>query len=99
LGADLLIGRRLHELLDDAGVLEIGVEARADVPPAGHPRRTVVLDLLQAMRSKVVAAGLLTADEHEHLDSAARAHLCAPGTIVVPHLCFLAWGRVGEAVR
>jgi SAM-dependent methyltransferase len=98
LGADLGIGRRLHQLLDDAGVVDIGIEARADVRPAGHPRRTVMLDLVRAMRSKVIAAGLLTAHEHEQLDRRARAHLAAPGTIVVPYLSFLAWGRVPEAI-
>ena len=36
-GADILIGRRLHELLDAVGVVDIGVEARADVPPARPP--------------------------------------------------------------
>ena len=53
-----------------------------------------MLDLVRAMHSKVIAAGLLTADEHEQLDRRARAHLAAPGTIVVPYLSFLAWGRV-----
>jgi hypothetical protein len=56
-GADIFIGRRLPELLDAAGVLDVGVEARTDVPPANHPRRTVILDILQAMRSKITAQG------------------------------------------
>jgi SAM-dependent methyltransferase len=92
-GADLLIGRRLPELLDAAGLVDVGVEARADVPPCGQPRRTVILDILQAMRPKIIEQGLLTAVEHDQLDRNARAHLDDPHTLVMPHLSFMAWGR------
>ena len=95
-GADLAIGRRLRQLLLDAGLAEVGVEARADLPPPGHSRRTVMLDLVQVMRPKLIAAGLLTAAEHDEPDREARAHIAAPETIVMPHLSFLAWGRVPE---
>jgi SAM-dependent methyltransferase len=95
-GADLLVGRRLHQLLDAAGVLDIGVEARADVPPAGHPRRTVILDILRAMRSKITEQGLLSAAELDRLDRDARAHLADPHTMIMPHLSFMAWGRKPE---
>lgn len=96
-GANVFIGRRLRHLLHDAGLVDIGVEARADVPPPGHPRRAIIVDLLQAMRSKVIASGLLTAEEHDHLDREARAHLADPDTVILPHLSFLAWGRVPGA--
>lgn len=92
-GADLLIGRRLHQLLDAAGVLDIGVEARADVVPADHSRRTVILDILQAMRSKLTEQGLLSNAELDRLDRAAREHLADPHTMIMPHLSFMAWGR------
>jgi hypothetical protein len=92
-GADILIGRRLHQLLGAAGVLDIGVEARADVPPAGHPRRTVILDILQAMRSKVIERELLSSAELDRLDCHAREHLANPHTLIMPHLSFMAWGR------
>jgi SAM-dependent methyltransferase len=92
-GADILIGRRLHQLLDAAGVLDIGVEARADVPPPGHPRRTVIPDILQAMRSKIIEQGLLTSAELDRLDRDARKHLADPDTMIMPHLSFMAWGR------
>ena len=92
-GADVFIGRRVPRLLGDAGLTEIGVEARADVPPPGHPRRTVILDLLRAMRAKVIDAGLLSAQELDQLDHAAREHLADPRTLVMPHLSFMAWGR------
>jgi SAM-dependent methyltransferase len=98
-GADLRIGRRLGQLLDVAGLADIGVEARADVPPSGHPRRTVMLDILQAMRTKLTARGLLTADELDRLDHAARTHLADPRTMIMPHLSFMAWGTKPDSRR
>jgi SAM-dependent methyltransferase len=95
-GADILIGRRLHQLLDAAGVVDIGVEARADVPPPGHPRRTVILDILQAMRTKIIDQGLLNAREIDRLDRGAREHLADPHTMIMPHLSFMAWGRKAD---
>jgi len=98
-GADILIGRRLPQLLDAAGVLDVGVEARADVPPAGHPRRTVILDLLQAMRGKIIEQGLLSTGELNRLDRDAREHLANPRTMIMPHLSFMAWGRTPDHAR
>jgi len=92
-GADIFIGRRLPELLDTAGLVDIGVEARADVPPPDHPRRTVILDILQAMSPKIIEQRLLSAAEHDQLDRNARSHLDDPHTMIVPHLSFMAWGR------
>jgi len=49
-GADVLIGRRLTELYREAGLQDIGVEARAGIYRAGDTRRTVRLDLVRSMR-------------------------------------------------
>ena len=92
-GADIHIGRRLPQLLDAAGAIDVGVEARADVPPPGHPRRTVMLDILQAMRGKIVEQQLLSPGEFDRLDRDAREHLADPHTLIMPHLSFMAWGR------
>jgi len=98
-GADIFIGRRLHQLLDEAGVVDIGVEARADVPPTGHPRRTVILDILQAMRPKITDQGLLSMAELDVLDRDARTHLADPGTMIMPHLSFMAWGHKPDSAK
>jgi SAM-dependent methyltransferase len=98
-GADIFVGRRLPELLDTAGLADIGAEARADVPPAGHPRRTVILDILQAMRGKIIEQGLLTATELDRLDRDGREHLADPHTMIMPHLSFMAWGRKPDDPR
>jgi len=49
-GADADLGRRLSELYRAAGLVDVAVEARADMYPVGHSRRTVRLDILQNMR-------------------------------------------------
>jgi len=57
-GADPLIGRRLTELYWDAGLVDVGVEVRAGVFPAGHSRRTIRLELIRSMRPKIIGFGL-----------------------------------------
>jgi SAM-dependent methyltransferase len=91
--ADPYIGRRLPELFLQAGLAGIGVEAKADIYPPGHSRRTIRLDLVRSMRSKILERGLASAQELDELDRAAREHLADPDTLVVSHLLFLAWGR------
>ena len=61
--------------------------------PPGHSRRTVRLDLVRSMRSRVLEMGLASAAELDELDAAARAHLQDPHTVVIYGLLFLTWGR------
>jgi SAM-dependent methyltransferase len=92
-GADSLIGRRLPELFRRAGLVDIGVEAKADIYPIGHSRRTIRADLVRSMRPKILAAGIASERELDEVDQAVREHLSDPGTLMLPHLLFLAWGR------
>jgi SAM-dependent methyltransferase len=92
-GADPWIGRRVPELLRQAGLTDVEVEARVQMYPPGNTRRTVRLDLVRAMRPQVLEMGLAGAAELDELDSAARAHLTSPQTIVIFGLLFLTWGR------
>jgi ubiquinone/menaquinone biosynthesis C-methylase UbiE len=96
-GADLLIGRRLTELYHQAGLHDIGVEARAGVYRAGDTRRTVRPDLVRSMRPVILRLGLADERELDELDRTVREHLDDPRTLVMPHLSFLAWGRKPEA--
>jgi SAM-dependent methyltransferase len=95
-GADSFIGRRLPELLRQAGLTDIGVEAKADIYQAGHSRRTVRSDLVRSMRPKILAAGIASERELDEVDHAVRKHLGNPHTLVLPHLLVLAWGRKPE---
>jgi SAM-dependent methyltransferase len=92
-GADSRIGRRVSELLRRAGLEDVGVEARAQMYPPGNTRRTTRLDLVRAMRPHVLEMGLAGAAELDELDTAARAHITDPDTVVMTGLLFLTWGR------
>jgi ubiquinone/menaquinone biosynthesis C-methylase UbiE len=92
-GADLRIGRRLTELYREAGLRDIGVEAVAGVYRAGNSRRTIVPDLTRSIHPTIVGLGLADQRELDELDRTVRAHLDDPGTLVLAHLSFLAWGR------
>jgi SAM-dependent methyltransferase len=92
-GADSMIGRRVPELLRQAGLGDVGVEVRAQAYPHGNSRRTIRLDLVRSMHSQVVEMGLASAAELDELDAAARAHLDDPHTVAIFGLLFLAWGR------
>ena len=98
-GADLLIGRRLTGLYRDAGLEDIGVEARAGIYRAGDSRRAVRLDLIRSMRPAILKFGLADDRELDQLDQAVRAHLDDPRTLVMPHLSFLVWGRKPGGVQ
>jgi SAM-dependent methyltransferase len=92
-GADLYLGRRLPQLLANAGLEKIAVQARAEVCPSGHPQRTVCVDLVQNMRSKILHWGLIDERELDQLDHAARGHLDDPYTMSLPVTYFAACAR------
>jgi ubiquinone/menaquinone biosynthesis C-methylase UbiE len=98
-GADLFIGRRLAGLYQQAGLQDIGVEGRAGVYRSGDTRRTVFPDLVHSMRSAIAQLGLAEQQELDELDRAVREHLDDPGTLVMPHLSFLVWGRKPQAIQ
>lgn len=91
--ADTFIGRRLPELFRQEGLVAIGVEAKADIYPAGHSRRTLLADLVRSMRPKILAAGIADERELDGVDHTVREHLSDPDTLMLPNLLFLAWGR------
>jgi hypothetical protein len=91
-GADQSIGRRLSELFRNAGLVEIGTEARMTVYPPGHSRRTVRAELFRTLRGKIVARGMADAAELDEIDTAVRAHVADPHTLIA-HTSFMAWGR------
>ncbi len=95
-GADLLIGCRLAELYRQAGLHDIGIEARARICQPGDSRRTIGPDLVRSLHPMIVSLGLADQGELDALDRAVRSHLDDPRPLVIPHLSFLAWGRKPE---
>jgi SAM-dependent methyltransferase len=92
-GANIAMGRQLPELFRQAGLADIEVEARVQMYPPGHSRRTVRLDLVRAMRPMALEMGVATEAELDELDAALRPHLTHPDTITMSGLLFLTWGR------
>ena len=92
-GADAYLGRRLPELYRQADLVDVRVEARADIYPLGHTRRTILPDLVRTMRSKILDRGLVSEPELDELDRTLRRHLADAQTLVMPFLFFLVWGR------
>jgi SAM-dependent methyltransferase len=92
-GADPQMGRRVPELLRNAGLEGVKVEVRAQVYPVGHSRRTIRLDLIGSMRPQIAEMGIATETELDELDRAARNHLSDARTIVMSGLLFLCWGH------
>lgn len=92
-GADPWIGRRVPELFREAGLVEVQVEARVQMYPPGNTRRTIPADLVRALRPQILAMGLADASELDQLDTAVRAHITDPHTVIMSGLLFLTWGR------
>ena len=92
-GADPWIGRRVQELFRQAGLENVQAEARVQMYPPRNSRRTIRLDLVRSIRSHVLEMNLASAAELDELDTAARAHLEDPHTVVISGLLFLTWGR------
>jgi SAM-dependent methyltransferase len=90
---DPYIGRRLPDMFHRAGLIDTGVDAKADIYPRGHSRRTIRADLVRSMRPKLLARGVVSERELDEIDRAAREHFNDPATLVMPNLLFLAWGR------
>jgi SAM-dependent methyltransferase len=92
-GADPWIGRRVPELFRQAGLDDVQAEARVQMYPPGNSRRTIRLDLVRSIRTHALEMDLASAAELDELDTAARAHLDNPHTVVISGLLFLTWGR------
>jgi SAM-dependent methyltransferase len=97
-GADPWIGRRVPGLFRQAGLEDVEVEARVQMYPLGHSRRTICLDLVRSVRPQVVEMGLASVAELNELDAAGRVHLDDPHTIMIFGLLFLTWGRKPAAI-
>ena len=92
-GADPHLGRRVPQLFRQAGLTGVEVDARVQLYPPGHSRRTILADLVRSMRRSVLEMGLASQAELEELDAAARSHLEDPRTVAVFGLFYLVWGR------
>jgi ubiquinone/menaquinone biosynthesis C-methylase UbiE len=92
-GGDPFIGRRLPALLRDAGAEAVEAQVHAYLPYTGEYRRTHLLALLDSIRSRVLASGLMDEGTLEEHRNALLEHLADPTTMVIDKLLVQSWGR------
>jgi ubiquinone/menaquinone biosynthesis C-methylase UbiE len=92
-GIDPFVGRRVPRLLRQAGLEDVRAHPLVHVYPPGHGRRTILLDFAENLSARILEQKLIGERELTDLKSALRSHLEDPGTLVVSHLFFQAWGR------
>jgi ubiquinone/menaquinone biosynthesis C-methylase UbiE len=96
-GIDIHVARALPRLLRDAGVVDIGVRPLVYIDPPGHLRRRILEVFVNNLAERLVADGLITADELERLGGALARHLDDRTTVVISDLFIQAWGRKPNA--
>ena len=92
-GGDAFVGRRLPALLHAASVRNIRTKVTVETPPLGDYRRTHLISLVDSIRDKIIARGLLKeADLNGHREALMR-HLSDPTTTVIDKLLVQCWGQ------
>lgn len=92
-GGDGFVGRRLPVLLHAAGIQNIQIKVTVETPPLGDYRRTHLISLIDSVRDKIIAGGVLDeAKLNEHREALAQ-HLKDPATIVIDKLLVQCWGQ------
>ena len=92
-GGDGFIGRRLPVLLRAAGVQNIQTKVTVEAPPLGDYRRTHLVSLIDSVRDKIIAKGLLNETELIDHREALVHHLSDPATTVIDKLLVQCWGQ------
>lgn len=92
-GVDLFVGRRVHRMLRDAGLVDVRVNPVIHTYPHGHNRRSIFLDFIQNVNEELVREGFATDERLGELMQALKRHCDDPNTLVISHLFFQVWGR------
>ena len=88
---DPSIGRRIASLLRDSGLTDIRFNPFIHVYDVNHSRRTLLSQFAGNLRSRILANGIMTADEFDDCRESIERHLADPDTLVMwAH--FQAWG-------
>lgn len=95
-GIDLAVGRRIHQLFRDAGVVDIQVDAIIHVFPTGHERRSFPRGLIGNVRDKLVDGGFVRREDLERDIEALEEHLSRPDVQVTSNLFFRLAGRLPQ---
>lgn len=91
---DVRIGRRLPELLRAAGLVDVEVDAHTRVYRPGDPEHRLLARCAEIQRERILALGLLGADELDRCVRRLDEHLADPDGYTLYATLFQAWGRV-----
>ncbi len=92
-GGNAFIGRALPGMLKAGGVQNVKVKVNVETPFPGDYRRTHLVSLIESLRDKVLALGLLDENELADRRAALVQHLENPETVVIDKLFVQAWGQ------
>ena len=92
-GGDGFTGRRLPVLLHAAGVQNIQTKVTVETPPLGDYRRTHLISLIDSLRDKIIAMGVLDEAKLDEHRNALAQHLKDPATTVIDKLLVQCWGQ------
>ena len=95
-GIDRSIGLRVPRMLREAGLADVRVNPVIHVFPPAHARRTLLLELVENTRDRILDKGLIGEAELNELTAALKRHLEDPGTLVISSVYIQAWGRTKE---
>jgi len=93
LQGDINIGKRTYHLLQQAGLQEVKVRAAVLALQDRHPYMRMAIVGAQAMRSRMIKAGLTTEDEFENLIQAVKQCTDDPQRIQITFTVTQVWGR------
>lgn len=91
-GGDGFIGRRLPGLLAGAGIKDIQINITVETPPLGDYRRTHLIALIDSIRDKIIAKGVLSESALDGHREALSRHLNDPAVTVIDKLLVQTWG-------
>jgi ubiquinone/menaquinone biosynthesis C-methylase UbiE len=92
-GGDGFIGRRLQAALRAACVQNVQIKVTVETPMLGDYRRMHLISLIDSIRDKVIAMGLLSEAELKDHREALVHHLNDPATTVIDKLLVQSWGQ------
>ncbi len=92
-GGNLTIGRNTYTLLRKAGLEDVRARATAVACEWGHPFRSILLQVADALRKHIVEGGFLTQPELEQCMAEVQQIIEDPDTLVISYLTTQVWGR------
>jgi ubiquinone/menaquinone biosynthesis C-methylase UbiE len=92
-GMDLFIGRKVAQMLREAGLVDVRVRPLIYLYPPDHAHRMILIDFVGNLRERLLAENMIGEAELEELTAATKRHLDDPNTLVVSAIFFQVWGR------